>query len=309
MKKYIMALSIALLFSSVYWFSKPLHKGKSKEQQINGKEQLPYKIIADEIAEEYKRISNEKYEQRYAELVNIYRDYEDNWNTYKKKLDEEKHWAKQLIGGNFNYAMTLDEIKQIIKDKFVAMKRKGLIISKDAYEKIKSSYINRPNTDLTRIWGAEWLKTGIELHKNKDYDVPGYKIVSCNQKSINVVLFFGNGRFPIASRLKKKEAFIDFVKIIGHPAGSKPHPLLLKLGYVDFGASQARDANIIQEISTGKYFVVDLEIKGFQHSEIGQRKLYEYPVQESFAYYAYQKFLLSNEDELEITIKINLEEE
>ncbi len=257
MKKHVIVLSIALLFGYVYWFSNPM-----EEQQVAGGEQPLYKIIANTVAEGYKRIyKEEKYKKKYATLVSIYRDYEDNWDTYKKKLDGEKHWAKQLIGGNFNYAMTLDEIKQIIKDKFVAMKRKGLIISKDEYEKIKSSYINRPSTNLTRIWGADWLKTGIELHKNKDYDVPGYKIVSCNPNSINVILFIGNARFPIAARLK--EAFIDFVKIIGPPAGSGPHPLPRKLGYVDLGASLAKAANIRKETSTGKYYIVDTEMKSF----------------------------------------------
>ncbi len=329
MKKHIMALSIALLFGYVYWFSKPM-----EEQQIEGRERPLYETIANMVAEreakegtdlefwletdipveseEYKEIYNKKYQEKYTKLVSIYGGHEDNWDTYKKKLDGEGHWVKQLIGGNFNYAMTLDEIEQIIKDKFIAMKRKGSIISKDEYEEIKSSYINLPSIDLTRIWGAEWLKGGIEHYNNDDYDVPGYKIVSYNPNSINIILYLGDRRFPMTSQLKEGEAFIDTVKIIGPPAGSGPHHLPRKLGYVDLGASPAKAANIRKEISTGKYYIIDTEMKSFQHDEPGLRKPYEYPRSDSFSYYAYEKFLLNNSGKIKydkITIKINLEEE
>ncbi len=329
MKKHIIVLSIALLFGYVYWFSKPM-----EEQQIEGGEQPLYEIIANMVAErkakedtdlefwletdipvesaEYKEIYNKKYQEKYTKLMSMYRGYEENWDTYKKKLDEDKHWVKQLIGGNFNYAMTLDEIKQKIKYKFIARKRRGLIISKDEYEKIKSSYINLPSIDLTRIWGAEWLKGGIEHYNNEDYDVPGYKIVSYNPNNINIILYLGDRRFPMASQLKEGEAFIDTVKIIGPPAGSGPHHLPRKLGYVDLGASPAKAANIRKEISTGKYYIVDTEMKSFQHDELGLLKPYEQPSPDSFACYAYEKFLLNNSRKIKydkITIKINLEEE
>ena len=223
-----MVLNIAFLFGCMSWFSKAM-----EEQQIKKQEEQLYKIISKEKAHKntevklwmesnllseskaYKEKYKTEYQEEYIKLVSIYRDYEDNWDTYKKELDGEKHWVKQLIGGNFNYAMMLDEIKQIIKDKFIVMKRKGLIISKDEYEKIKSIYINSSTRDLTRIWGAEYLKFGIECYKNKKYDIPGYKIVSNNPDNITVILYPRDKRFPVVSKLKVGGAFIDFVKIIG----------------------------------------------------------------------------------------------
>ncbi len=192
--------------------------------------------------------------------------------------------------GDMNYAMTLKEMEQIVKNKFDAMKQKGLIISKEEFEKIKKSYyIDNTHrdqlTDLTRIWGAKYLKEKInksdKLHGQ--YDVPDYIIVADNPEKINVELWFGEN-FPTAGRLKNAKIF--FKNIEGAPIGCNPSVFddigpRSAVGYADLSLDNsvwtARHCeNVIKDTVSGINYIVDTESRSFLKLDLENPELARY---------------------------------
>jgi hypothetical protein len=110
-------------------------------------------------------------EKKYAELLVTYKNYEEN-------LEQIKDLPEASVWGGINYAMSLDEMKQKIKETFHEMKEKGLIVARDEFEHIKGNYYAL-FTDLTRIWGGEYLKRKINESSSlrSKYDVPQYIII------------------------------------------------------------------------------------------------------------------------------------
>ena len=228
-----------------------------------------YEILAQRYAKEYveesKRLlfpgetfnENELYKKKYNELVNQYKRLEDNLTGFKNFL--ESYHLVTLFGG-INYAMTLDEMKKKIKAKFSEMK----IISKDEFKKIEKIYFTeKPDTDITRIWGGEYLKSKINESEylQEKYDVPKYVIVADDDPDhIKVKFDFGIEMFPMAIVLEN--ATIYFVKIVGVPAGlsSTVKFDLSPIGFDDF----SDPGNIIREKNTNMYYVVDTEFKSFK---------------------------------------------
>ena len=258
----------------------------------------------EETEEEFKeRVCNEEYQKMYPKLSKKYLEYEEHWDYWKGKLKKMFPRLKKLSGG-LDYSMTLDEIKKVIKKKFIIMAERGLIISQEEYRRIKDRYMGCPRIDLDRIWGAEYVKRSIEKEGREDYDVPGYVIVSSDPNSINIKLNVWHPCAPIICRLKEGEAFIDFVKILGTKVGLREHPFLERLGVEDFSDS----GNVIKETKTGKKYFVDTEMKSFMYE--GKRK--GIPV-DSFAYYAFEKFQhlnnLTKKEDMNITVDLTEEEE
>jgi len=304
---------------------KAMSEEVASEQRSEVRQRPIYEMVADMEAKEAAKyeselfsgeIYNQIYRERYAFLVRKYKYYETHWDKLKvrfkkRELKSVSGWVKQkqLIGGNFDYTNTLDEIKQTIKDKFMTMRQKGLIISKDRYEMIKDKYTGHLGYDLTRVWGAEYLKKEIEKAREQEgYGVPDYVIVADNPNVINIELSVLTTHFPVASKLKQGEAFTDFKKIIGPPAGNpKDHPKILEMGYTDLGPSDRQMENIRQDTETGKYYIVDTEIKSFRLKDY-YTSLRDY----SFADYARKRFLYLNKpigEEKKINITINLKKQ
>ncbi len=231
-----------------------------------------YEILAQRGAQEYvekrKRLlfsgetfnENELYKKKYNELVSQYKRLENNLTGFKNFL---KRYSLVTLFGGINYAMTLDEMEKKIKAKFSEMKKNGLIMSKDEFKKIEKIYFTeKPDTDLTRIWGGEYLKSKInesEYLQGK-YDVPKYVIVADDKNRIKVKFDFGIEMFPMAITLEN--ATIYFVKIVGVPAGlsSTVKADLSPIGFNDF----SDPGNIIREKNTNMYYVVDTEFKSFK---------------------------------------------
>ncbi len=202
---------------------------------------------------------DEEYNKEYNRLVVLYKDFEDNLEEFKDSL-ESWSWATLFCG--INYIMTLDEMKKKVEVKFREMKNKGLIVSRDEFEKIEKIYFTeKPSDNLSRIWGGEYLKGKINESKylQEKYDVPNYVIVADDDPDhIKVKLYFGNLMFPMPTSLKN--ASVYFIKIVGTPSALLVKDDLSPIGFTDF----SDPGNIIRDKKTGKYYVIDTEFKSFE---------------------------------------------
>jgi hypothetical protein len=185
------------------------------------------------------------------------------------RIQHVKDEPLSSIWGGINYGMSLEEMEQAVRDKFIALYAEGKIISEDDFEKIKNDYYTeKPHTELSRLWGAFYLKNAID--KSDDlrgkYDVPDYVIVAPDLDNIEVDLGLLNDMWPIVSSLKN--ATFYFKKITGRRVAQmgmderEKGMLLSGTGYYDF----SDPGNIIQDDKTGQYIVVDTEYKSFQIS-------------------------------------------
>lgn len=171
------------------------------------------------------------------------------------------------LWGGIHYGMSLQEMKQSVNALFHAMHAEGKIISRTDFEKIKEDYYaessRRAQKDLSRLWGAFYLKDSI--NKSDDlasrYDVPDYLIVSDGQ--IIEVEFIFHPTWPIVWHIKNASLYFKRVKgvfsddrimhkrDIGYPSG---------IGFRDFFDR----GNVMRDLHTGKYYVVDTEFKSFR---------------------------------------------
>ncbi len=166
--------------------------------------------------------------------------------------------------GGINYAMSLEEMIQAVREVFNAIQKEGLIISKDAFKKIEDKYFTpNPHTNLTRIWGAKYLKRKINEsdYLRSNYAVPNYVIVTDDPSMIKVKLNFGNEWCPSIDDLENATIYFD--KIIGIPvtiATTNDIGAKSGIGYNDFSGSQ----NVIYDTRDGKRYIIDTEDKSFK---------------------------------------------
>ncbi len=244
---------------------------------------------------------NEEYSKEYNKLVEKYKNYEDNLEAFRKHLAREQY-PLMILRGGIDYTMTLDEMRQKIKEKFSEIKKKGLIISKDEFKKIEKNYFTiRKHEDLTRIWGREYLKGKINNSEylQKRYDVPNYVIVADDDPDhIKLKLQFST-LFPTFGHLEN--ATIYFIKIIGKPSAFSYEVKvnLRGISYADF----ASDSNVIRDNKTGKYYIVDTGTDSFKIEGMPSRV-------NAMLEYATERFLYLNKKilggKLNYTYDINL---
>lgn len=227
-------------------------------------EELPKKVLdfwfQQRLEKNYEDIKdNPKLAGLYAEQLAEYQKYEAN-------IESLSNNPLASVMGGMNYAMSFDEMKERIKQKFIAMKKAGLIISSEEFAKVKDDYYDLKRDNLTRIWCADYVKEKIRTSDNlKDtYDVPDYVIVlNPNQKKIEIIWYL-DSLFPLAGEIKG--ATIYFKAIKGKGAADDRNKRLLddigltsEIGFKDFGDI----GNIIKEKETGKYYIVDTELNSF----------------------------------------------
>lgn len=194
---------------------------------------------------------------QYQKLLKRYREYEEDLDAYVKEN------PKASFGG-INYAMTLKEMEQKLQEKFEDMNNRGLIIFKEEFERIKGKYFSRPTDDLTRIWGAEYLKNKINKSEylKSHYDVPTYVIVADDPKHLEINLFFDKPTFPNAGTLGN--AYIYFEKIVGPRVAFWHSPIVDEIGIKSgIGYNDFTDPGNIIEMN-GKNYIVDTEFKSFK---------------------------------------------
>jgi len=196
--------------------------------------------------------------KKYKDLLEKYRIYEANLKTISQNP------VASIMGG-INYSMTLSEMKETVQKKFESMSKNGLIISYDEFQKIKDDYFYLPRKDLTRVWGAEYLKNKIKqsLNLSNKYDVPDYIVVMDNPKHIKISISFYTRMFPIP--LDLENGSIYFKKIIGKPIAAGTATLLHDIGTEsDIGFDDFSHSDNILKSDTGMQYIVDTEFRSFK---------------------------------------------
>lgn len=230
-------------------------------------EDLP-KIVLNLWVEDFMNVKVENI--RESEHVVFYKEQLKKYRKYEIDVITLCDHPFALAMGGINSVMTFEEMKTKIKQKFQAMKELGLIITSVDFEKIKNDYYPLPRTNLTRIWCADYLKNESKAFSalNNHYDVPGYIIVlnDPDQETIKLKWFFSD-LFPLAQEIQN--ACIYFKEVKGKGAANPRNEKLVRdigpeseIGFTDFGDLE----NIIKENETGKYYIVDTELKSFKFS-------------------------------------------
>ena len=241
-----------------------------------------------------------KVEEEYKKLVRTYEGYEKKYSHIIKK---NKVKTTLRVSGGLDYSMTLNKMKQYVKNRFLEIKKKGLIITRAQFEKIKDTYFLKADhyfsRDLTRIWGIEHVKLMIEDDEElrNAIDVPDYVIVVDNNSTKH--MYAGVDLFPyvrcnpqispIVSKLKNANIYFEYIdgkdvtKKIKNKRG-RQYKLLEKLHFTDFGADElAGQGNILEK--NGKLYIVDTERRSF-----GGWNCFARP----FVYYLHDKFAYNN---------------
>jgi hypothetical protein len=238
-------------------------EGKREElvslEMIKKGQWLEIEKTSHPLSKEEELLLEKERTKMYGEYIPLYKKYDD---LLKNLKNNPKEYSLASVMGGINYGMTLDEMKQKVKELFLSMKKNGVIISKEAFEKVKGRYFPVPSTNLTRIWGADHLKkefNGSKYLSEKKYDVPGYVIVVDDPNVIKLRLSFGDRTFPIPLELENGKIYFEEIK--GEEVGSLSESRfdLSSTGFSDFSAT----GNIIQDGKTGRRYVVDTELKSF----------------------------------------------
>lgn len=205
-----------------------------------------------EIDKEYEELTYDpKYkEQRIQRVKDFYPLYEKNLTDFRYLFQNYE------MAGSINYFMSVKEIIEVVKAKFKNMYRKGQIITKQQFaEKDQSKWFRRARTDLTRIWGAEYLARKFKENNKTGYKVPEYSIVVDDLKKIQVILYMGNLCFPFISEIGNGEIIAE--KIEGTEIAVKGQDLI-GFGYTDYSAP----GNVIMN-KEGIIYPVDTEYNSF----------------------------------------------
>lgn len=155
------------------------------------------------------------------------------------------------VAGNLSYTMSLDGIIKALKTRFQHMYKKGSIITHKEFEKHNKDkwFLDRPTQDLTRIWGAEYLKKKFIESKSKILKVPKYIIAVDDLDKIQVKINFDTC-WPIV--LEIVNGIIYREKIAGIPA-----QMQIGFGYTDYALGN------IFKTKEGSYYFLDTEYKSF----------------------------------------------
>lgn len=219
-------------------------------------------LLADEfIAEQAEQIAQAELKRTIVtDPEEMKRELYIKFNSFEKQF--EKFNFSELpvtqIAGGLIWKMSLDEMRNAIREKFKALYHGGKILTKDQFDKIKHAYYTGPGSGsdkLTRIWGADYLKKYFVDHNVSYYDVPEYVLVVDDPRHIAVKLGLA-GLFP---KLELFNGRVYFANIRGKSV-AKESELLRQTGYKDF----KDPGNVIEDEQTGKRFVVDTEIKSFE---------------------------------------------
>jgi len=194
--------------------------------------------------------------------------------------DNPEQIPKWEVAGPLNYSMTLPQMKNVIESKFREMASSGQMMSEKSYYQQRSHTNYYPcgsktgtetkfkgDTDLTRIWGANYLKSHLindATLKAADH----FLIVKEGATELIVEVWHGKST-PYLSIIKN--AYIVSKKIEGDRCASlySSSPILDQLRYRDF-----TDPGNIRQDSNGVGWIVDTEMKSFEESPAIEGKAY-----------------------------------
>ena len=218
-----------------------------KVMEIQGPE-----YIAAFGEEEYELKHKKILTERFTKLETIFRD---------ERLPRD--WDSYEPAGGIKMSMDPIDFPHFVQNKFKKLREVGILLSRSEFEKKEDpSKFRNPgkggiySQDLTRLWGAEYLRN---ILKNEDYKVPRFYLVvdeGVNEFTVNL----RKDKMSVVINTCKKVAQVMVENI--QPSGpscslEKDGWMLDAVGYIDFADS----GNIRQSRMDGKFYVVDTEWK------------------------------------------------
>lgn len=196
----------------------------------------------------------QKQEETYLKIESWIRANSDKLSTWQ-------------VAGPLHYGMTLDQMKEAIKKKFQEMERTGKLMTEEELLKKYNRQdfyplSGRGGNNLTRIWGAEYLKSNISECDNLDV-ADHYLIVDSLELEVQV----WHGEYPYLSVINNAHILSKRIEGIGSAWDYRFSKKLDELKYRDF-----KDfGNIICD-THGIGWIVDTELKGFDPPDIDSDK-------------------------------------
>jgi len=151
------------------------HKGHSYSRGSNelpNSEEIVKKILEQE-KNEYQKNQHEL-ESKKSPFAKLLKKQDSHWQDQEELYLEIEKWISEnsdkipswQVAGPLNYAMSLEQMRNIIVKKFKEMAFSGNLITEEQLTKKNNREIFYPTTDrggnnLTRIWGAEFLKSNL----------------------------------------------------------------------------------------------------------------------------------------------------
>ncbi len=175
-------------------------------------------------------------------------------------------WDVYSPAGGFKLTEDINTIDGFVQKKFKDLKESGLIMSRSEFEKREDpTKFRKPGIqhkdspskvgDLTRLWGAEYLREKLKSRKN--YDVPR-TIIVIEDGITTLPITVKKDKLSVVVKqfdTDKGEILVEDIKDSAATCSIEQHGWMSEIGYVDFA-----DAGNIRE-KNGTYYVVDTEWK------------------------------------------------
>lgn len=244
MRKYSMKTILKIF--SILFFLACITNTRAMEQAPSSQKTSEPMLILKKRKNDAVGIKQSYEEAEYAKLA---RKYE---NKLKKHPEIKNQFPRYQIAGNTSYFMTLEELKNHISIWLKHMRQQHQLITRAEFAKMNQSQWYPKTSNLTRIFGAEYLKN---MLRDPSIRVPKYLIVVDNMQDIRIEIKW-DFCFPIIKNING-ELYAEH--IIGTGVAGKK---LIGYGYTDYSAPE----NILMD-SHGIYYVVDTEYKSFYDGE------------------------------------------
>lgn len=250
------------------------HKGYSYSigcSELLNPEELVKKILEPEKLEYQKDMLQDELEgSHFAKYLKKEDSYWENQEQLYLKIEK---WIRETsnempswqVAGPLNYGMSLEQMKDAITKKFKDMASSGNLIAEEQLSKKHDRKLFYPTTgkgdnNLTRIWGAEFLKSNLLDNKTLNA-AEHFLILDDSVSEIEVQVYHRD--YPYLCRVNN--AYVLSQKIEGTRKAweYRSSGKLNELGYRDF----SDPGNIICD-SKGTGWVVDTELKSFDSPEL-----------------------------------------
>jgi hypothetical protein len=251
------------------------HNGHSYSigsHELPNAEEIVNKILEQEKNEYQKEMLELESESPFDEFLKKEDSY---WQDKEKLYLKIEKWVREnsdkisswQVAGPLNYGMSLEQMKDVITKKFKKMVFSGNLMTDEQLSKNHNREIFYPTTgrggnNLTRIWGAEFLKSNLiddETLKAAEH----FLIVEDSASEIEVQVW--HGEYPYVSIVSHAHILSQKIEGVGKAWEYRFSGKLDELRYRDF----KDPGNIICD-SKGRGWVVDTEMKSFDFPKLNR---------------------------------------
>lgn len=230
--------------------------------------------------------------------------------TAMRTMDLPEDWDAYEPAGGLKLSIDPDQINPFVQKKFADLRKAGLLLFRSEFEKQEDpARFRQPgksqNDDLTRLWGAEYLRE--KLRSVKHYSVPRFLIVVENGvKNIPVTVVKDKLSLVISKcDTQFAQVVVEDMKNTLGTCSFEKHGWMKSIGYVDFA-----DSGNIRQDRDG-FYVVDTEWKSFEVIEVVPEALKNMnPTLQELRYYVNERcsvFYPESNDYWHKTVEVDLD--